>query len=148
MREVELPLLHCYRCGNTWTPRSRVVKICPRCKSPNWEEAKLRVPRRGNGLGIEDIIEPHRREIVRLMRSFGVKELRVFGSVARHAATQGSDVDILVEFDRSVRTKSTLRSIDLAIALEKVLGRPVDVVTEASLHWFVQPQVVAEAVPI
>lgn len=32
--------------------------------------------------------------------------------------------------------------------LEKLLKRPVDLVREENLHWFIQPQIVAEAIPV
>ena len=148
MREVEIPELHCYRCGNTWTPRARLVRICPRCKSPYWDEPKLRVPSGGGGLGIEEVLGPHRAQIERIATRYGAYEIRVFGSVARHEATRESDVDLLVDFDRTRKSRSSLRSIDLALELEKLLGRRVDVATETSLHWFAQPQIVCEAVPL
>lgn len=148
MREVDIPELHCYRCGNTWTPRSRVVRICPRCKSKYWDEPKIRVPSWGGGEGIPEILEPYRAQIEKIARRYHVREIRVFGSVARQAASANSDVDLLVEFDRSQRARSALRSIDLAAELESLLGRRVDVATETSLHWLVQPQVVVEAVPL
>jgi uncharacterized protein len=72
----------------------------------------------------------------------------VFGSLARRSATPTSDVDLLVDFDRSKPTRSSLRSVDLARELEKLLGRHVDVATESSLHWYIQPQVVTEAIPL
>ncbi len=148
MRELELPQLHCYRCGNTWTPRIRIVRICPRCKSPHWDEPRISVPTGGGGLGVEQVLGPFRARIDRLAKRYGVRDIRVFGSIARGAATSESDVDLLVEFDRSRRIPSNLRSIDLALELEKVLGRRVDIATEESLHWFIQPQVVTEAVPL
>jgi predicted nucleotidyltransferase len=148
MGEVDLPELHCYRCGNTWTPRVRVVRICPRCKSRYWEEPPIRIPTGGGGLGVEEVLGPYRRRIERIARRYGVREIRVFGSLARGAGSRRSDVDLLVEFDRSHRTRSTLRSVDLALELERLLARHVDVATESSLHWYLQPQVVAEAVPL
>ena len=148
MIEMELPLLHCYRCGNTWTPRLRVVRMCPRCKSRLWDEPKLQVPTGGTGLGVEDVLGPFRAQIERIARRFGARNIRVFGSVARGSATKTSDVDLLVDFDRNAPAPSSLRSIDLGLALEKLLNRRVDVATERSLHWFLQPQVIAEAVPL
>ena len=148
MRVVDIPELHCYRCGNTWTPRAQVVRICPRCKSPYWDEPRIRVPSRGHGLGIEQVLGPYSARIERIARRYHVREIRVFGSVARNAATPKSDIDLLVDFDRSKVTKSKLRTLDLAQDLETLLGRRVDVATEESLHWFVQPQVVTEAIPL
>ena len=148
MREVDLPVLHCYRCGNTWTPRAPVVRICPRCKSPYWEEPRLKVPPGGGGLGVEEVLGPYRARIERIARRYGVREIRVFGSLARGTANARSDVDLLVDFDRSIKTRSSLRSVDFALDLERLLSRHVDVATESSLHWLVQPQVVTEAVPL
>ncbi len=148
MIQLELPHLHCYRCGNTWTPRLRGVRICPRCKSAHWDEPRLRIPTGGGGLGIREVLLPHRRAIDRLARKHGAREIRVFGSVARQAASTTSDVDLLVDFDPGVTGRSPLRSLDFAADLERLLHRHVDVVTEESLHWFVQPQVVVEAVPL
>jgi|SRR5208282_5948281 len=148
MLELDIPELHCYRCGNTWTPRARVVRICPRCKSPYWELPKIRVPVGGRGLGVQEVLGPYRSRIQEIARRYRVREIRVFGSVGRGEATHESDVDFLVDFDRSRKTRSTLRSVDLALELERLLKRHVDVATEESLHWYIQPQVVTEAVPL
>jgi predicted nucleotidyltransferase len=46
-----------------------------------------------------EILSEQRSE---LARTYGVKSLALFGSVARDQATSASDVDLLVEFDRPV----------------------------------------------
>jgi len=33
-------LLECKRCGYVWQPRSKVIYICPNCKSKYWNEEK------------------------------------------------------------------------------------------------------------
>lgn len=39
MTEIQLPpTLKCKRCRHEWTPRVKDVKVCPRCKSPYWNE--------------------------------------------------------------------------------------------------------------
>jgi predicted nucleotidyltransferase len=68
----------------------------------------------------------------------------VFGSVARNSATPTSDLDLLVD----PIPGRTFRKVDLAIRLGRVLGRRVDVVAERELFWLVQPQAVAEAIPL
>ncbi len=61
---------------------------------------------------------------------FGVKRLGLFGSVARDEMRDNSDVDVLVEFEGS----ATFRGyFDLKDYLEAMLGRSVDLVTEAGL---------------
>lgn len=133
----------CYRCGYYWFPRRRRVRLCARCKSAYFEIPRLRVPTYGSGIGIDQVIGHRRAQVIRLAKRYGAKEVRIFGSVARREATQASDVDILVSSDGP-----RFDPISLAIELEQVLGRPVDLVSEDSLHWFVQPQVIAEAVPL
>ena len=117
--------------------------MCARCKSPYFEVPRLRVPTYGGGLGVEEVVGPHRGEILRLASLHGAREVRIFGSVARREATLASDIDILVE-----ASGPGFDPVSLMIRLERVLERPVDLVSEGSLHWFVQPQVIAEAVPL
>jgi predicted nucleotidyltransferase len=134
---------HCYRCGYVWVPRRARVRICARCKSPYYWYPKLRIPTRGRGLGVEEVIGPKRRRVLELARRFGATNVRVFGSVARNEATPMSDVDLVVD-----PIPGRDRPIDLALALKHALGRRVDLVDERSLHWLIQPRVVAEAVPL
>jgi len=135
---------HCYRCGYVWQPRRRRPRICSRCKSPYYWLPRLRIPAFGGGLGIEDIIGPKREELLRIALRCGATEVRVFGSVARHAAKPTSDLDLLV---RQISDKA-FESVNLALKLNRLLGRRVDIVAEGSLHWLLEPQVIAEAVPL
>ena len=135
---------HCYRCGYVWTPRRRRARICSRCKSPYFWLPKLRIPSYGGGLGIREVVGPRRDEVLRIALRHGATDVRVFGSVARMAAGRSSDLDILVR----PKSRKAFAPIDLALDLTKLLGRHVDVVSENSLHWLVQPQVISEAVPL
>jgi len=76
---------------------------------------------------------------------FHVESLRLFGSVARGDSDPQSDVDILVEFSKPV---SLFRLADLRRHLSELLGRPVDVGTEASLRPRVRKVVVEEAIRV
>src|SRR5208282_821009 len=135
---------HCYRCGYVWTPRRSRVRICARCKSPSYWLPKIRIPTGGSGLGIAEVIGAKRARVLRLARSHGATNVRVFGSVARKEATAESDVDILIDRAKGQR----LNLLGLALALAKTLGRQVDLTAEDDLFWLVQPQVIAEAVPL
>jgi uncharacterized protein len=97
---------------------------------------------------VEEVLGPFRSKIESITRRYAACNIRIFGSLARHAGSLESGVDFLVDFDWSRKTRSKLRSIDLAKELENLLGGCVDVVTEDSLHWFIQPRVVSEAVPL
>ena len=82
-----------------------------------------------------------RNEILRLGEKHGASSIRVFGSVARGDNREGSDVDLLVEFD-SGRTLFDL--IGLRLDLKELLGAEVDIVTPNSLRYL-RDRVVAEA---
>ena len=70
---------------------------------------------------------------------------RVFGSVARSAATNRSDLDLLVDFEPGA---TAFDQIGLIQELERVFGRRVDVVEPDGLHWLIRPQVLFEAVRV
>jgi uncharacterized protein len=117
--------------------------MCARCKSPFFETPKLKLPSYGSGMGIEQVIGSRRTDVLRLAQKFGATEVRVFGSVARKEATLASDVDILVDV-----AGPEYDPISLTLGLEQLLEREVDLLSEGALHWFIQPQVIAEAVPL
>lgn len=72
----------------------------------------------------------HQTEIA----SFGVKQLSLFGSVARDEARPDSDIDLLVEFDPPVGLFTVVR---FRLYLEEMLGHSVDLV----LHDAVKPRI-------
>ena len=138
--------LGCYRCAYVWRPiRHAHPRICPRCKSRYWDVPVLRSVRLGRGLGIEEILRPQRRAILRAAERHGFGHVRVFGSVRRNEASSKSDVDLLVDREEGA---SLLDRARLIVELEAILGRPVDLVPEESLHWLIRPQVLLEAVPL
>ena len=75
------------------------------------------------------------------VKSFGVKTLSLFGSVARGEADADSDVDVLVEFEGSATYD---RYINLKFHLEELLERKVDLVTAKSLKPRVKSAIEAE----
>jgi uncharacterized protein len=85
------------------------------------------------------IIAQHEREL----RDLGVRSLSLFGSVARDQAGPGSDVDMLVEFDRPV---GYFHLFDVQERLEALLGCKVDLVTPGGLRPELRQDILAEAV--
>lgn len=75
----------------------------------------------------------------------GARDVRVFGSVARGEEREGSDVDFLVTLEPG-RTLLDLTRLELR--LERLVGRPVDVVTEAGLREPVRTAVLRDATPV
>jgi uncharacterized protein len=99
----------------------------------------------GTGLGIPEVLGPHRAHVRALVKRYGAKRVRVFGSVRRQEANGQSDLDLLVD---GLPGASLLDRAHLETVLGTLLGRSVDVVEEDSLPWSIRPQVLAEAVPL
>lgn len=89
-----------------------------------------------------DILSNH-KDI--LHRQFNVKSLEIFGSVARDEATDASDVDLLVEFDRPTGFFGLLA---LQEHLEQLLHCHVDVGTAGSLKPRIRAKVIQECVHV
>lgn len=60
---------------------------------------------------------------------YSIKSLAIFGSNARKEQKDGSDLDLLVEFNDKVG----VRFIDLAEELEKLIGFKVDLVSRKGI---------------
>ena len=84
-----------------------------------------------------------RPRIAELALQFGVSNVRIFGSVARGTAKEGSDVDLLVRMDES---RSLLDLVGFEQALEDELRTRVDVIVEGGIHPMLQPTILREAI--
>ena len=73
---------------------------------------------------------------------FGVKSIGLFGSCVRGEAGEGSDIDVLVEFNHP----SFDYYMELKFFLETLFGREVDLVLADSLKEQVKPDVMREVV--
>jgi uncharacterized protein len=82
------------------------------------------------------IIEHERTALVELCGRYRVERLYLFGSaVLGHFNAQRSDLDFLVSFaDREPTGEYADRYLDFADDLERLFGRPVDLVTEQSIR--------------
>ena len=80
-----------------------------------------------------------------LAQRFGVTDLALFGSTARDSAGDGSDIDILVDFDGPATSN---RYFGVQFYLEDLLGRPVDLVTEKALRHELRPFIEKEALRV
>jgi predicted nucleotidyltransferase len=75
-------------------------------------------------------------KLVEVCRANDAAMVGIFGSFARGDATAGSDVDVLVRFRRP---KSLIAIVRLERELTAILGRKVDLLTEASLSPYLRP---------
>lgn len=78
-----------------------------------------------------------------LAQRFGVTRLALFGSTARDAAGEESDVDILVTFDGPATSECYF---GVQFYLEDLFGCPVDLVTEKALRAELRPYIEKGAV--
>lgn len=78
-------------------------------------------------------IKTHRRALSK----YGVKSLALFGSAARNKIRKSSDIDILVQFNKS----TWANYIGLKFYLEDLLGREVDLVTPKAVKPATKPSI-------
>ena len=96
-------------------------------------------------MGVKELLQSKREEILRIAAKHGAHNVRVFGSVARGEADDKSDVDFLVKMDQG---RSLLDHAGLILELENLLQRPVDVASERGLRTRVRKRVMKEVVPL
>jgi hypothetical protein len=63
----------------------------------------------------------------------GVTSLHAFGSILREDFTSDSDIDLLIDFDQQASENLFRRYFDFKEAIEKLLERPVDLITSESI---------------
>lgn len=76
-------------------------------------------------------------------KAYKVREIGVFGSYARHRQKEGSDVDILVEFDEA---PDLFTFLEFEGRLEKLLKQKVDLVTKQALRPELRERILREMV--
>jgi len=98
---------------------------------PDYEKEKMDV-----------IVVKHRQKILSLAKKNGIRNVRVFGSMARNEANPDSDLDLLVELEEG---SSGFALGGFLHDVSNLVHRKVDVVTEKSLHPSLREKVLHEA---
>jgi hypothetical protein len=91
-----------------------------------------------NGLEIDE------RRIADFCQRHGISGLRLFGSILRDDFGPESDVDILVEFAPG-RSPGWIGFAALALELERIIGREVDLRTAGDFSESIRRRVLREA---
>jgi uncharacterized protein len=81
------------------------------------------------------------RKLIDMCRQNDVIKVGVFGSMVRGEANEDSDIDLIVEFSKR---KSLLALVALERQLAGVLGRKVDLLTEAALSPYLHDRIMSE----
>ena len=77
------------------------------------------------------------------IRSFGVKDLNLFGSFAcNRGITDDSDIDLLVDFEDGKKNYDNF--IELNFFLEEITGRKVELLTRQSLSKYIGPHIIKQ----
>lgn len=97
----------------------------------------------GNGEDLDRLIAVLRRHMPELEEEFKVRSLGVFGSYVRGEQREGSDLDVLVEFQQ---TPSLLDLVGLQHRLSDLLGVEVDLVPRDSLKPRIGERILDEVV--
>ena len=80
-------------------------------------------------------------KLIKICRENDASMVGVFGSIARGEATSASDIDLVVKFSRR---KSLLDIVKLERKLSTVLGKKVDLLTEAAISPYLRDRVLSE----
>ncbi|ABS55372.1 DNA polymerase, beta domain protein region [Methanoregula boonei 6A8] len=96
-------------------------------------------------MDIYELIAQKRPDILALADRFAIKNIRIFGSVARKEATEKSDIDFLVEFPPGT---SLITHAAFQQELSELLGRSVDVASANGINEHFRRIVLQEAVPL
>lgn len=103
---------------------------------------RARQPPSGNRLGL---IRGRRNRLLAAAGRHGIRDLRVFGSVARGEETPESDVDFLVDLDPD---RTLLDLIGFQQEAEEILGIGVDVAVLRMMKERVRARAMRDARPI
>ena len=82
-----------------------------------------------------------RKEMPRLKREYDIRSIGLFGSYAKGTQGAESDVDILVEYEK---TPGMLRYLDLENEVSKLLGCKVDLVLRSALKPSIGERILQE----
>ena len=84
---------------------------------------------------IMKMLNQHCKEI----QKYGVRHIGLFGSFTTNSQHRKSDIDILVEFKKGKKTFDNY--MELKFFLEKLFGRPVDLVVKGAVKLELRPSI-------
>jgi len=94
---------------------------------------------------IDQIITKLKKNKPILEKKYSVKNLEVFGSYVHDEQKKNSDLDILVEFSKTV---DLFKYIELENYLSEKLGIKVDLVMKDTLKPRIKDRILNEAIPV
>jgi len=89
----------------------------------------------------QEIFQILSQHLPQIRSEYGVEKLGIFGSVVKELQTATSDIDILVEFSRSI---GMVKFLQLENRLQNLLGVKVDLVSSKALKKHIGQQILSE----
>ena len=96
-------------------------------------------------MSTKDLLKKKKNKILALAQQYGIVRIRLFGSAARGEETNKSDLDFLVAFEAG---RSLLDLIGFKQALENLLEKKVDVISEKGVSPYLRAHIIGGAVPL
>ncbi len=90
-------------------------------------------------------IANHREEILELARKYGVKDVRIFGSVARGEEIPESDIDLLINVEEDCDPFGFLK---FQREVSSIMNRKVDIVFESGIYHLMKDSIMEEVRPL
>ena len=94
---------------------------------------------------VQQLLEKLRELKPVLAARYHVREVSLFGSLARQSAKASSDIDLLVEFEKEA---DLFDLVGLSLFLEDELGRPVDVVPKGAIRDELRQEILEQALAV
>ncbi len=96
-------------------------------------------------MNAEDVLATLRTVKPVIVKRYKVRSIDLFGSFVRGQQTADSDIDLLAEFDDNA---DLFDLVGLALWLEELFQRPVDVVPKRSLRAELQDTVLEQVITV
>ena len=93
----------------------------------------------------EQIVKLLKQNKQTLAKEYGIKTLGLFGSYSKNKQHKNSDIDILIEFNKSI---SLLKYLKLSNILSKKTGKKIDLVMKSALKKNIGKEILNEVIYI
>ena len=91
------------------------------------------------------LVQQNKNQILLISNRYGIKNIRLFGSIVRGEENENSDIDFLVELEMG---RSFLDLVGYWQDLEEILNCSVDVVSENGLSPYLKEKILKEAIKL
>ena len=84
-----------------------------------------------------------KRRLSPFINEYGISKAGIFGSYARNQASEGSDLDLIIDFQKEF---GLIKLLNLKLLLEEKLGKKVDIIEYSCLNPDIADSVLKEVI--